>query len=528
MSCNQPAITKKVQFGIKEQIDCETPATISTSDLVPVYTDANISFDLQVNDRTGLASSTLSNEADVMGRKLASITAKAELIGLVDASTPPLERQFYINSGMIETALKKVSIEASNVGQIPFGIEITNGVGEGILRAPVFDVDGVLYYEGADFSDADSIKEKSGQVDATAISKTIQRALISSITGGSLREDELLIGPNGQIRAMRCTKNGDSYLYFEIVTGTASDGEKFTTRNKSLTLKSSSEDVQQIPVLKTSLVYRLRSGLIVTGSVSASTGVMGVEYDGSEAFAYVVGSTGFSATDVLNTDQATWTATADSKAGGFGYSPISSNQKIATAHINTDGVKRTIWNSMSSFTIDAEANNIAFINLTTTGPILEDETGDAPLLPEVDNDLEPVSFQSADMSFFDNEGSFSPVLKSVSMDMANSVITRDDANSNTGIAGTLITSRNPSGSMSVEQVPEAQWDYLGRYFSGRLAGSQWKFSNSCGNVVWVVAPQTQYSNVSQADTDGVLNNEISYGMKKGKLGDDELYISYLA
>jgi len=80
----------------------------------------------------------------------------------------------------------------------------------------------------------------------------------------------------------------------------------------------------------------------------------------------------------------------------------------------------------------------------------------------------------------------------------------------------------------VEQVPEAQWDYLGRYFSGRLAGSQWKFSNSCGNVVWVVAPQTQYSNVSQADTDGVLNNEISYGMKKGKLGDDELYISYLA
>lgn len=537
MSCTQPFLTRRTQFAAKVQVDCETPATIDETNVIEVYSDAAVAYDLQVNDRTGLASNSLSNRTDVFGRLTGTLTAKAEMIGLVDGSTKPELDPVLISSGMVATAVEKtglagpVDMDAGAVGYsyLEAGIELFGATSSAtaLLVVPIRDGDAAIYATPltSTFQSGEVISERVGTATATAAANDIFRAGISAIIGGSFKEGDILVNGVNEIKISRCTKNGDAYMYYTVLAGSVTLADEFTYRNKQVTIKSAQEAVKQIPATFLSTDYNLRQGVTVTET--ANTGVVLITFNGAEPFLYVDGVSPWEAATILSTPTVIETSDSVPVPGGFKYTYISGDQSQITASLNVDGYQKTLWNAASSFTVDAEANNIPFFNASIQGTVLQTQTGDVAQIADVPfNDVEPTAFNCAELIFKDGSQQFTPVVKSVSLDSGNSIIVRDDANSCTGVKGTLITARNPIGSLEVEQVAAADWDYVKRYFSGATAGIEWKFSSECGQQIWVIAPKTQYSDVSQGDTDGVASNSISYGLK-GTDGDDELSIVYV-
>ena len=525
MSCEKPYLSRKTQLLVKTQVDCDTVATLTADDALLVYQDAAVSFELDPYDRSGLASDSLSNRKDVMGAKQGSLTAKIEITGINGGIVP--EDTLLKASGLKVVAIKKVYIPKSVLGYIPTGIEIENGTGAtGILRVPIQDGDGQAWFEptAGSFTSADAFLEKQATLTATGANEAINRIKIGSIIGGSLREGDILTGvtSSAQVRISRCTKNGDEYLYCTNISGTVALAERLEGRNKSVVAGSLELPVFRIPVTASTLVYKFREGMTINGGTSATAALVLEEYDGGEAFIYV-DTTGFVA-EALTSSQLATTVSSDSLVGGFAYSFDSDASDLVTATLNTDGFARTLWNAESTFTVESEANGIPTMSFTLTGPIEESLTGDfTPLVVEYP-EADPLAFQGAEFKFLDNGLQYSPVLSSISLDAGNSVVVRKDANSPTGVKSALITSRAPSGSMAVEQVPAAAYDYLSRFFSGRTSGAEWRYTNACGNTVFISAKSLQYSNVGSGDSDGMVSNDISFGLK-GK-NDDELYIVY--
>jgi hypothetical protein len=527
MSCEKPYLTRKTQLLVKTQVDCDTVATLTADDAILVYQDSAVSFELSPNDRSGLASDSLSNRADVMGAKQGTITAKIEITG-INENGVPAEDTLLKDSGMKGVTLKKVYTPKHVLGYVPAGIEIENGTGAtGILRVPLQDGDGQAWYEpvaGA-FADLEPFVEKQATLTSTGVNEAVNRVKIGSIIGGSLREGDILTGADSgaQVRIVRCTRNGDEYLYCINLNATAVTlGERLDGRNKSVIASSLELPVFRIPVTASTLVYKFREGMTINGGTSATAALVLEEYLGKEGFIYV-DTTGFVAEALTSSQLATVTESA-ALPGGVVYSFDSDAEDLVTATLNTDGFARTLWNAESSFTVESEANGIPTMSFTLTGPIEESLTGDfTPLVVEYP-EAEPLAFQGAEFKFLDNGVQYSPVLSSISLDAGNSVVVRNDANSPTGVKSAIITSRQPSGSMAVEQVPAAAYDYLSRFFSGRTSGAEWRYNNACGNMVFVKATSLQYSNVGSGDSDGVVSNDISFGLK-GK-NDDELYIVY--
>jgi hypothetical protein len=525
MSCEKPYLSRKTQLLVKTQVDCDTVATLTADDALLVYQDAAVSFELSPNDRSGLASDSLSNRKDIMGAKQGSMTAKIEITGINEGVVP--EDTLLKASGLQAVAIKKVYIPKSTLGYIPTGIEIENGTGAtGILRVPIQDEDGQAWFEptAGSFTSADAFLEKQATLTSTGADEAINRIKIGSIIGGSLREGDILTGATSaaQVRISRCTKNGDEYLYCTNISGTVALAERLEGRNKSVIAGSLELAVFRVPVTASTLVYKFREGMTINGGTSATAALVLEEYEGNEGFIYV-DTTGFVA-EALTSSQLATTAASDSLTGGFVYSFDSDASDLVTAQLNTDGFARTLWNAESSFTIESEANGVPTMSFSLTGPIEESLTGDITPLVIKYPDVDPLAFQGAEFKFLDNGVQYSPVLSSISLDAGNSVVVRKDANSPTGVKSALITSRAPSGSMVVEQVPSSAYDYLSRFFSGRTSGAEWRYTNACGNTVFISAKSLQYSNVGSGDSDGMVSNDISFGLK-GK-NDDELYIVY--
>jgi hypothetical protein len=462
-----------------------------------------------------------------MGTKQGSLTAKIEITGISESGAPA-EDALLKSAGLKSADLKKVYIPKSVLGYVPAGIEVENGAGAtGVLRVPIQDGDGQVWFEstaGA-FSSGDNILEKQASLTSTGVDESINRIKIGPIIGGSLREGEILTGgtSGAEIRVVRCTKNGDNYVYAVNLSGVVSSGERLEGRNKSVVVASAELPVFRIPVTAASLVYKFRGGASINGGTSATLAEVLEAYEGNEGFIYV-SATGFVA-EALTSTQLSLAVESNELEGGKVYSFDSNSNDLVTATLNTDGFSRTLWNAESSFTVESEANGIPTMSFTLTGPIEEQLTGDFPQILDIEYpESEPLAFQNAEFKFLDGQVQYSPVLSAISLDVGNNVIVRKDANSPTGVKSALITSRTPNGSMAVEQVPSNAYDYLSRFFAGRTSGAEWKYTNKCGNTVFIRVTNVQYSNVGQSDSDGIVSNDIPFGLK-GK-NDDELYIAY--
>lgn len=534
--CTTAALTRRKVLMGKVQADC-TPATLTDADAFRIMSDTAASFgDVTVNSRGDVASNTLSNEPDVMGLLASTISGRTELVGSGDTSVPPEVDAVLRCSGMGRHAVVRLEVAALS-GPIPRRAVVVGATStaRGEVKVPALAGDDFLFVEvlSGTFAAAEVVAEEVGSVDLDGAPVSLKRCAIGAIVGGVLNAGETLTASGGAVvRVERTARNGDAFFYYTEESGTLGNGETLTIRNRSTITRSVGDPaVRKIAVDASSLSYVLRQGVLVKNAGATATGTILESYRGKEAFilyAPVLGA--FTAADTASTTPASATVQSVTAEGGFTYRPKSSGFERGTFRLWSDGKQKEVYSAMGSWSLAVNANELPILSYTLLGPINQAECKDAavdpaPIFPE----SVPAAFQNAEGKILDEADEVVPVGNSFSLDLGNQVAIRPDYNSPTGAIGSIAAKRAPTGSLEVEQVPEASYPLFSRFFSGSLSSLQVRFGTELGKAVWVFVDAAQYSAVEDGDQNGILTNTLSFGAKKipGTAGDNELEVIFI-
>lgn len=527
-------LTRKKVLFVKLQPG-DAPETVGLSDALPIYMDTAASFgEMTMNSRAELASATLSNRPDVVGLLAASVSGRTELKGSGDPDTVPELDALLQAASMERATVKKVEIAPATTA-VPRGalLEFAPSGAGGRLVVPVSVGDDFIYLQldaGSPLpATGDAVSELVGQVTALGADTAVKVVQIGGLTGGCLQVGDTVTGQTSGAtgRVERATRNGDRYLVYSVLAGTIQSGEVLKVRTKSTYTLGAPTDARAVPVNPSTLTYQLRAGVAISGGAGAGTVLL--SYDGGDAL-YFTGAGGFVAANDIETTPWTGTAQADGQQAGYLYRPTSEDQQRATVVLWEDGHEKAIHSAMFSWSVSAKANELPLLQFNTLGPIALELTKDNAVQPEpVFAETVPAPFRCAELTLRDEFQQFQPVVSGVSMDLGNNVSIRQDANSCSGARGSIVTSRAPSGSLDVEQVPVSDYDMYSKLFSGQLAALALKFGCGAGNTVWVFADAIQYSAVEESDNGGLLTNTVNFGAKMvpGTTGDNELELVFI-
>jgi len=125
-------------------------------------------------------------------------------------------------------------------------------------------------------------------------------------------------------------------------------------------------------------------------------------------------------------------------------------------------------------------------------------------------------------------GSFADgVISNLGLSTANEIIDRLDVNSPEGLKGTMIVSRDPSLSMSVEATTEAVKAWWGN-FTGRVEEPvDIQIGSTAGNIATIVVPKTCISEgvSSPKDSNGIVTYDLTCQALEDA-GDDNYTITF--
>ncbi len=136
----------------------------------------------------------------------------------------------------------------------------------------------------------------------------------------------------------------------------------------------------------------------------------------------------------------------------------------------------------------------------------------------------PVSFLNAAVSIF---GVGTHKIQNLELDMANTVVMRNDVNDPTGNVEALITGRKPVGSTDPEQVATATDNFFSDWTEEVLAAISYALTGAAGNIVTVNAPNVQKTNIGEGDREQVRIESIDLALiGNSDDGDDELTLVF--
>jgi hypothetical protein len=198
---------------------------------------------------------------------------------------------------------------------------------------------------------------------------------------------------------------------------------------------------------------------------------------------------------------------AVSTPAGKVYSPLTSAQKTISIWCHYEGILHKLTGCMGSFTINAEAGQIATINWNFMGVY------NAPVATSVPTDsvvstLAPPLVESCSF-LIGGTASTVFVPGSISLELANSVIPRADANSAKGFNSMYITGRSASINFSPEAVPEASHPFWADFAGATGKAVSLNIGSTAGNQVLIAIPNMQISNLQYSDRDGIRIYEVS-------------------
>lgn len=217
------------------------------------------------------------------------------------------------------------------------------------------------------------------------------------------------------------------------------------------------------------------------------------------------------------------------------YKPTSSNFKTATVWEYADGLLHKAQGVMGSWKLDAKAGESPDLSFTMKGLF---QTGA----------LSEASFPSATYptdtkSMVESEGlvigafgsSDGLVVRSMSLDWANNVVERADANSTKGLKGLHITSRTPKLQLVVEVEDEFSPDDPNDFWSVMQAATvsnNITWSHGYGwsgsyyqSVIYFQVLSPQLVNIQYGDDNGMRTYTLDYNMQSAT-DDGEFIMSF--
>ena len=206
---------------------------------------------------------------------------------------------------------------------------------------------------------------------------------------------------------------------------------------------------------------------------------------------------------------------------GINLSPISANETSAVIVMNKDGVRHVMPGSYGTFEITAMAGEYATVKWTFMG--LYEEPVDAFLPQPIYERALPSQVEHARLLL--DEIDSCPIVEKFTFNQANDVQIRPDVCSEQGYVGTRIVSRSPEGGIDPEAALVASYDFWGKLRAATRMAFQMRVGTERGNIVWILAPSVQYTQMTYSDRQGLLTYDA--GLKfAGYHRDDEIMFHF--
>jgi len=198
-----------------------------------------------------------------------------------------------------------------------------------------------------------------------------------------------------------------------------------------------------------------------------------------------------------------------------------SNVKTLTIGAYIDGVRKLLAGCMGTFQLVCPTGKMAYIEWTFQG-VWQTAT-DVSLLSPTYPTASPLRYSSATTTY----DSVALCVENVTFDAGNNVIMRPCAGTAAGFVSALVTDRAPTITADPEATLVATQDRYGDLLSNAEAEFTVTLDGPSTSTIEIVAAKAQYTNVQEADRNGMVTDALTFQCNKnGTTADQSLQIVF--
>ena len=202
------------------------------------------------------------------------------------------------------------------------------------------------------------------------------------------------------------------------------------------------------------------------------------------------------------------------------YAPVSSAFSSCSIVYNIDGVEHLLTGCRGTWSMNCPLGQIPTLSFEMTG--IYNSPTDTAQSAATYVAATPLIFKEGNTSSF-SLFSYSGCLSNVSFQMANQVIYRELIGCTKEV---LITDRRPAGEVQIEAPTIATKDYFTLALGTTTGNLGFTHGTVAGNRAVFSSPQTDITNVTYADMDGVHMLNIPYVATPTTAGNDEVSLAF--
>lgn len=202
------------------------------------------------------------------------------------------------------------------------------------------------------------------------------------------------------------------------------------------------------------------------------------------------------------------------------YAPVSSAFSSCSIVYNIDGVQHLLTGCRGTWSMNCPLGQIPTLSFEMTG--IYNSPTDTAQSAVTYVAATPLIFKEGNTSSF-SLFSYSGCLSNVSFQMANQVIYRELIGCTKEV---LITDRRPAGEVQIEAPTIATKDYFTLALGTTTGNLGFTHGTVAGNRAVFSSPQTDITNVTYADMDGVHMLNIPYVATPTTAGNDEVSLAF--
>ena len=173
-----------------------------------------------------------------------------------------------------------------------------------------------------------------------------------------------------------------------------------------------------------------------------------------------------------------------------------------------------------TWSLSMESGNIAVWTFKMKGMWVNPVPADFP--DAVLTDPNPPKVQNLGLTF----GSFTPTVKSLSLDIGWNVGTRDSVNATDGIGGIRLSGRTPSGSIDPEMIDPSSFNPWTAWANGDTFALSCLLGSEAGNRMQIQIPKAQLNTPSYGEREDMVTHELGFQCVRDDGGDDELKLTF--
>lgn len=206
--------------------------------------------------------------------------------------------------------------------------------------------------------------------------------------------------------------------------------------------------------------------------------------------------------------------------------PVQIRTPSVTARHNLDGRRRDALGTRFDFTLEGDVGAPMIFKWTASGD-LGPAIDALPIQTTGLSTIRPPRMIGAIFAYGKGNAIYRLPTKRAALQNNGSANPNLDANRAGGSTGSNITDRDPSVTFTVDQVHSA-FDWEALRDAGSTVRIAWVIGTVKGNIVGIVAPVGQVTEVSPSDSDGIATFDVTVALRRVlESGDDEAFIFQL-